>query len=201
MDDLRAIEEYAECDKWHSSNVDAAGKCIEGKKGTAAYQIERIRKELKNYKQMPDSLVRINLIYLIHMVGDAHCTVHVRWNKKEHPEYFYSLKNNGKKRGYHGFWDGAINHGRRWTAEQYFDRLPRYSAKKVKKITKGTAYQWTTETANVSKKCFRLTPADTEVGIKRIDKDMLEEIHYIAERQCITAAYRLAAILNETFKE
>lgn len=201
MDDLRSIEEYAICDKWHSSNVDANGKCIEGREGTAAFQIERIRKDMKDYKSMPDSLVRINLVYLIHMVGDAHCPVHVRWNKQERPEYFYSLKLNGKKRSYHGFWDGAVNHSRRWTAERYFEEFPRIAPKKVAKLVKGTAYQWTTETAGVAKKCFKLTPAGTEVSTKQIDKYTLEEVHRIADRQCVVAAHRLAAILNDIFKK
>lgn len=201
MDDLRSIEEYAICDKWHSSNVDKNGKCIEDREGTAAYQIERIRKEMKDYKNLPDSLVRINLVYLIHMVGDAHCPVHIRWNKQERPEYFYSLKTNGKKRSYHGFWDGSVNLGRRWTAERYFEEFPRIAPKKVAKLVKGTAYQWTTETAGVAKRCFKLTPADTEVGVKRIDQYTLEEVHRIADMQCIVAAYRLAAVLNDIFKE
>ena len=111
MDQYRSIEPFTECDKWHSTNIDANFKVVVGKPNTAAYQIERIRKEMANYKSMPDSLVRLNLRYLIHMIGDTHCPVHVRWSRKEHPEFHYSLLNKGKKYSYHGFWDSSLQ---RW---------------------------------------------------------------------------------------
>ena len=99
MDQYRSIEGYTACDLWHSTNIDANYKVVKGKSTTGAYHIERIRKEMAGgaYKTMPDSLVKINLQYLIHMIGDHHCPVHVRWNKESHPQYFYSLKKKGKK--------------------------------------------------------------------------------------------------------
>ena len=51
-------------------------------------------------------------------------------------------------------------------------------------------------TAEVS---FAITPADTDIA--KLSKEKQAEIHAIADRQAQRAAYRLAAVLNEIFKE
>ena len=202
MDQYRSIEPYTDCDKWHSTNIDAKYKVVVGVPTTGAYHIERIRKEMMNggYKTMPDSLVKINLQYLIHMIPDHHCPVHVRWDKKEHPEFFYSLKNKGKKLGYHGFWDGALKRWRKdWTADKYFEQMEKLSKGEAKKVVKGDGYKWTQQTADVARLCFAITPADTDIA--KLSKEKQAEIHAIVDRQAQRGAYRLAAVLNDIFKE
>ena len=34
---------------------------------------------LRNYREMDDSLVRLNLMYVIHIAGDMHCPSHVKY--------------------------------------------------------------------------------------------------------------------------
>ena len=203
MDQYRSIEGYTDCDWWHSTNVDAKGKVVVGKPKTGAYHIERIRKEMANgaYKTMSDSLVKINLQYLIHMVGDHHCPVHVRWSKEEHPQFHYSLLSNGKKLHTHGFWDGAIAFKRRnWRAEKHFEHMQKLSPKQAKKMQKGTAYDWTQETADVWRKhCFYATPAGMDRA--KMSSEDVATVHAIVDKQVQRAAYRLAGVLTEIFKE
>ena len=202
MDQYRSIEGYTDCDKWHSTNIDAKGKVVVGLPTTGAYHIERIRKEMMNggYKSMPDSLVKVNLQYLVHMIPDHHCPVHVRWNKEHHPQYFYNLKNKGKKLGSHSFWDGSVARWRKgWTAEKYFEQMEKLSKSQIKKVQKGDGYKWTQQTANVSRYCHTLTPAGTDIA--KLSKEERAEIHRVVDRQIQRAAYRLAGVLNEIFKE
>ena len=202
MDHYRSIEGYTDCDWWHSTNIDANYKVVVGKPTTGAYHIERIRKEMLNggYKRMTDSLVKVNLQYLIHMIGDHHCPVHVRWNKEEHPQFHYFLKHKGKKKGYHSFWDGSVGYWRKgWTAERYYAEMEKLSKSAAKKVQRGDGYAWTQETANVARGCFRLMPPDTE--ITKMSQEDREAVHSVADRQVQRAAYRLAWVLNEIFKE
>ncbi len=203
MDQARSIEPYTVCDKWHSTNIDAKNKVVVGKPTTGAYHIERIRKEMANgaYKTMSDSLVKINLQYLIHMVGDHHCPVHVRWSKKDHPQYHYNISNKGKTRRLHGFWDGSIAFRRgKWTAEKHFENMQLLSPKKAKKIQKGTAYDWTQETADVWRKyCFPAMPEGTDIS--KMSEEDVATVHAIVDKQVQRAAYRLAGVLTEIFKE
>lgn len=203
MDQARSIEPYTVCDKWHSTNIDAKNKVVVGKPTTGAYHIERIRKEMANgaYKTMSDSLVKINLQYLIHMVGDHHCPVHVRWSKKDHPQFHFNLLNKGKKRATHGFWDGSIAFRRRnWTAEKHYENMELLSPKKAKKMQKGTAYDWTQETADVWRKlCFTAMPEGTDIS--KMSEEDVATVHAIVDKQVQRAAYRLAGVLTEIFKE
>ena len=202
MDQYRSIEGYTECDLWHSTNIDAKYKVVVGKKTTGAYHIERIRKEMAGgaYKTMPDSLVKINLQYLIHMIGDHHCPVHVRWSSKEHPAFKYNLKRKGKKYGYHSFWDGSPGYKRKgWTCERYSEVMGVLPKGKAKKVQKGSGYDWTQETADVSRYCFTVIPKDTEVT--KLSKETVETVHQIVDKQMLYAAYRLAGVLNDIFED
>lgn len=203
MDQARSIEPYTVCDKWHSTNIDAKYKVVVGSPTTGAYHIERIRKEMANgaYKTMPDSLVKINLQYLIHMIGDHHCPVHVRWNRKEHPTFSYSLKRKGKKYGYHSFWDGSPGFKRKgWTCEKYSEVLGVLPKGKAKKVQKGSGYDWTQETADVWRKhCFYAMPAGTDRA--KMSSEDIATVHAIVDKQVQRAAYRLAGVLTEIFKE
>ena len=66
MDQWRHIEPFTDSNAWHVIYVDENWKLDTSKKKYAEYQSQRIWNELKNYKNLPDSLVRQNLIYLIH---------------------------------------------------------------------------------------------------------------------------------------
>ncbi len=200
MDAYRSIKPYTACDEWHSTNIDAKGKVMKGLSTTGAYHIERIRKEMGGgkYKQMPDSLVKINIQYLIHMIGDHHCPVHVRWNKESHPQYFYSLKKKGQKLGYHGFWDSSPGTWRKgWTADKFYAKMTLLTPKQAKKAQKGTGYDWTQETANTARIGFELTPKGTDIA--KLSKEDRKAIHELVDRQIQLGAYRLAGVLNEIF--
>ena len=202
MDAYRSIKPYTACDDWHSTNIDAKGKVVKGLPTTGAYHIERIRKEMGGgkYKQLPDSLVKINIQYLSHMIGDHHCPVHVRWNKESPPQYFYSLQKKGKKLGYHSFWDGSIGTWRKgWTADKFYAKMQHLTPKQAKKVQKGDGYSWTQQTANTARQCFALTPKGTD--IVKLTKEERKAIHAITDRQMQLGAYRLAGVLNEIFGE
>ncbi len=201
MDQYRSIEGYTECDMWHSTNIDTNGKVVVGKPGTGAFHIERIRNEMANggYKKMSDSLVKINLQYLIHMIGDHHCPVHIRWDKTSHPHLFFSIKRKGKKLGTHRFWDGSPGFARKgWTCEVYYNHFKPLSKGQVKKVQKGTGYDWTQETSAASIKCMKLVPEGTDVA--RLSDEEIQGVHAIVDQQLQRAAYRLAYVIEEIFK-
>ena len=70
---------------------------------------------------------------------------------------------------------------------------------KAKKVQKGTGYDWTQETADVSRYCFTVIPKDTEVT--KLSKERVETVHQIVDKQMLYAAYRLAGVLNDIFED
>ena len=201
MDAYRSIKPYTPCDEWHSTNIDAKGKVMKGLTTTGAFHIVRICNEMKDgkYKQMSDSLVKINLQYLIHMIGDHHCPVHVRWDKTEHPEFHYRLKIKNKSIASHGFWDGSPHRWRKkWTADKYYANMQKLTPAQAKRVMKGDGYTWTQETANTARLCLDLTPAGSD--ITQYTQEQKDAIHAVVDRQLQLASYRLAGVLNEIFK-
>ena len=151
MDASRTTVPYEIHDWWHNVAVDSKNNVVELDGRSGYVQCTRIIKEMKNYKNMTDAEVKLNLLYLIHLVADMHCPCHNVWPKESHPQYRYHLTNNkGGKESFHKFWDNtAITYGRKkWTATTYANKMATLSEKEIKKICKGDAYKWSVQNAN-----------------------------------------------------
>ena len=201
MDQWRHIAPFKESNMWHVIYVDKNWKLDTSKKKYAEYQSQRIWKEMKDYKNLPDSLVRQNLIFLIHMVPDFHCPVHTFWAKGLHKDKKYSLKLKGKKFAHHTFWDRSMSVGGRekWTMERYAKEVDVLSPKQQKKYMKGNVIKWANDALKQSKRAYEITPPDMETH--RIPKDKLKEIHALSDEMVLKGAYHLAYMINDIFKE
>ena len=202
MDQFRFTDPYRPSGKWHSNWMDEGGAVDMTNEKCAAYQTTRIWKLMKNYQSMPDEEVRLNLLYLIHLVADMHCPGHNVWPKKSHPHYYYSLTNNkGKKESFHKFWDNdAILYGRKkMNVSQYADKMATLSEKEVKKICKGTPYKWAVTSLPNAEATFELTPAGSNK--QKYSKQARLEMRRIADEEAVKAGYRLAYVMNQIFKK
>ena len=201
MDQFRYTDPYRPSGKWHSNWMDKNGAVDMTNEYCAAYQTTRIWNAMKNYKNLPDAEVRLNLLYLIHLVADMHCPCHNVWPKESHPQYRYNLTNKkGKKQSYHSYWDNALNYGRRkWTAEQYADAVDKATPKEYKAIVKGTAYRWADTSLPNFLRTFELTPKDSNVDA--YSKKTRLEIRDICDEEAMKGGYRLAHVLNTIFKK
>ena len=200
MDQWRFIEPYKETTAWHVIVVDENWKLDTSKQKYAEYQTERIWNELKNYKNLPDSLVRQNLIYLIHMVPDYHCPVHTFFRKGTHTERKYSLLTKGKKFSLHTFWDASPGFKRKgWTMQRYCKEVDVISPKLAKKYQKGTPIKWANDALKQANRVYPITPADTETT--KLSKQQVADIHKLTDEMILKGAYRLAHIINDVFKE
>ena len=80
MDHNRACKGYEMTNDWHVDywtdklRHDADGNPMPP---VVTREIKRIVEEMKDYKNLSDSTVNVNIKYLTHMVGDMHCPVHV----------------------------------------------------------------------------------------------------------------------------
>lgn len=205
MDFWRAVPPYAHTNMWHGIKSDAKGKLrwdISGERanGQAMIQVKRIVEEMQNYKSMPDSLVRQNLIYLIHSVADMHCPVHIQFDKSTFGHYRYSLKRNGKKHSFHGFWDAAPAFTRKgWTFEKYAAEVDKMTPKQIKRIQKGSYDVWGRDILKQAHRAFKITPADKDIA--HLTAEEKRAVLELADEMAMKAAYRLAYLLNSIFDE
>ena len=203
MDQWRYIDPYKETSAWHVVYVENEKWQLDTSTAKhAEFQTDRIWREMKDYKNLPDSLVRQNLIYLIHMVPDFHCPVHTFFRNKSvaHNDRRYSILNKGKKYSNHTFWDASPGFKRKnWTMERYAKEVDVISPKLAKKYQKGDAIKWANDAIKESNLVYGITPADTE--ITKLSKGQIAEVHKLSDRMILKGAYRLAYIINDIFKE
>ncbi len=202
MDHWRSVEPYQYTDKLHSFRATADGG-INWKvlKGGAAGLVERSIDNLKDgkYKSMSDSLVRHNLLMIIHALPDMHCPVHVAFSKKEFPEYSYSLRKNGKKSGKHGFWDASPAFNRKdWTYEEFAANVDKVKPKAVKKLVRGGIDSWGRDCVLGAHKAHSITTENKDIAA--LTPKEQKAVLKLADDMAIKAAYRLAYVLNEIFR-
>ena len=201
MDDYRRTPEFAFTNDWHIVYLDdklqynptpskpANGDCI--------YGIEGAIEVLKNYKQYNDSIVALNLKYIIHMVADMHCPAHIKYEGRDQNHFvtFTDYYKKKKKLKIHFVWDAAaIQETRIFSSTEWAREIDIYSKKEIKEFCKGTPREWLHSNAVRCLKQFDLAYPDAEIG-----QDFLNEAMPFIEEQLAIAGYRMAHLLNELF--
>ena len=198
MDSWRDIDPYKETTYWHTSKVDADNNPLYNESRGAHIHVDRLRKEMKDYKNLSNSAVIINLKLLIHMVGDMHCPSHTGY--PDQPGFKgYNIYRSGKATKFHTFWDAAPAYMHKdWTCEDFHERLDKWSKKKIAKVVQGTAEDWARVNGKEMRAVYSLIPIDAEYT-KLSEEDRARAV-MICETQMLRGAYRLAYVLNEIFE-
>ena len=203
MDHWRAVPPFHPTNSWHGfSSIEGQVDWQKGN-GKAMGQVADILKSMGEgkYRNLPDSIVRHNLLILVHALPDMHCPVHVGYSRKEYPEYRYDVLQKGKPVKMHGFWDGSPGYKRKgWTYEKYAAAVDKISAKQEKKIIKkGNLDHWGRDIIKNGHRAYAITYADKELT-KLTDKESAEVLA-LADEMAMKSAYRLAWVLNQIFVE
>ena len=202
MDHWRAVPPFVETNLWHGIRVLQDGTMEWSPKGNgkAMMQLDRIMKEMKNYKELPDSLVRQNLLILVHMVADMHCPVHVGFPRKYYPQFRFSLYNGNKSVKTHGFWDASPGFTRKkWTYEEYAAEVDNISKKQARAYCKGSLQSWGDDIVQRAMKAYSILPANTDIS--RLTSEQRQQVLDYADEMAMMAAHRLAYVLNTIFKK
>ena len=204
---------------WHMTTVDKVGKkkyALSDKRassgdGDLVPNLVQCVENLKNYRNLTDSAVMVNLKCVVHMVADMHCPCHIFYTEfedcfprkidgKKYPRHDQiHIYYNGKKTTNHKVWDGMSikeiwpEYGSDY--KKFHAALDKLSPKKQAKMCKGTIEEWVLQNA---KDC-RYIYDDITPGCK-IDRQYLLDNQKLSKQQCLRASYRLAYILNECFK-
>ncbi|MBE6215254.1 MAG: S1/P1 Nuclease [Bacteroidales bacterium] len=198
MDDYRHTQEYGFTSPWHACTVDEDLKYVPQPEGDAVYGINYAMENLKDYRNLPDSAVVVNIKYLLHLAGDLHCPAHVAYQGRD---YSFQVDFGGGyikprvKTNIHGVWDYlAIQSCRIWSVSDYAHELDRLPKKDIREIAKGTPQDWLEESAERCLLQFELAhPED------RLQQDFVNAAMPLIETQMLYAGYRLAHILNSIF--
>lgn len=198
MDHYRNYPQYKETDRWHGAPVNKDLYYTDDlyqKPGNAITGLEYAINNLKRYKELTDSAVAVNLYYIIHITGDMHCPVHVKY--PDMPKYMVLLGE--KEVNYHKVWDGTVlddNH--LWSYTEYANQLDRCTPEQKAAIMKGTPREWFHQTAVDCQKIYSMVePKGTQIYTK--ERVFMNDAVALADSQIQKAGYRLAKILNDLF--
>ena len=199
MDQVRHTPAYRHTNTWHTNKVDAGGNYVPDPEGDAMTFLDDCIEEaiarLKDYRSLDDSTVLVSIKYLVHLVGDMHCPVHVKypWYKN------FKFDLNGRPSEFHSFWDsGVLDLNHRWGYVEYRHQLDRLTKKEIRAVTAGTPRDWLEESAPDCRVIYEWTKPGQKFT-KTEARDLLNTVHPFAEEQILKAGYRLAAVLNQLF--
>ena len=196
MDDYRKTPEFLFTDNWHMGTVDEnfqSTEVVHSSRGDCVPALEEAIKKLENYKSLSDSIVALNIKYVIHLTGDMHCPVHINYATYRS---FFNVNYNGTELSYHSVWDYAmLRHAHTWSYTEYQHQLDRCSAEDKKQIMQGTPREWFGQSAKDCVIIYEWAKAGDNLGV-----DFMNKAHVLGENQILKAGYRLAYLLNKLFE-
>ena len=155
--------------------------------------MEVVEHNLRNYKNLTDSAVNMNLKLILHMVGDIHCPVHNHYGRKE----MWACTLNGEPyKKFHTVYDRMpqLVHGD-IAPELLAEQLDTYSKSEIRKTQKGSYEDWIFDCASQCRVLYEWNPFDTEV----LNPKTVELSAELVDTQLRNAGYRLAYLLNLYF--
>ena len=166
-------------------------------KGNAVYGLELAIRNLRDYRNLTDSAVAVNLKYVIHLVGDMHCPAHIKYttHNTKYDVLFEDKYHKPHKYYVHHVWDNEIiTTTRIWSVTEWAGELDRASKREKAAVQAGTPRDWLHDSAVTCEVQFEWAKPDERLG-----QDFLNKALPLVEHQIRNAGYRLAAVLNELF--
>lgn len=138
---------------------------------------------------------------MIHYVGDMHCPSHNNFSKEAYPQYVYQLRKNGKEYKYHSFWDSSLGlkSNKKWTYEKLAKVLDNVTAEEAERLQAGSLEEWGLDMVQYGHRAHAITTKDMEVT--QMTAEQIDAAAALSNEAIITAAYRLAKVLNTIFSD
>lgn len=197
MDQHRKDKEIAYTTAWHVYNVGADHNYDPNPrlmKGDVMTGVRTADYNLRNYKNLTDSAVVMNLRMILHFIGDMHCPTHSYFPG---PRCFWKCTLNGKpQKSFHGVYDNMPKFlYKKTSAEDVAAQIDNLKKGEIKKIQKGTFYDWIKECGDNNCVIYEWNPFNTE----ELNPNTVELSRDLVNVQMRNAGYRLALLLNEYF--
>ncbi len=159
------------------------------------YFIEKFAENLKNYKTMSPEERFMELVLIVHFVGDMHCPEHIRYNPEDMTIGYYNIKYRGEDLRYHTFWDKeCLTDILPFSYSDIATLLDTHSKDEYKDIVKGTPYDWGYDCAKNSYPIHSIKEGTT------LSKKWINEVSTpLTKKQLTNGGYRLAELLNRIF--
>ena len=204
MDEYRQTPEYAFTNDWHTAPVGAdlryGDELLKPGKGNAVYGLELAIRNLRDYRNLTDSAVAVNLKYVIHLVGDMHCPAHIKYttHNTKYDVLFEDKYHKPHKYYVHHVWDNEIiTTTRIWSVTEWAGELDRASKREKAAVQAGTPRDWLHDSAVTCEVQFEWAKPDERLGqdflnkIRTLAKEMTDDIFntYLRKRGTVNPYY------------
>ncbi len=197
LDNASHTDEYAYTKTWHYVNVDPEeGTYANSKKdsaGDAVVAINTLVENLKSGELTPEE-ERVQLMMLIHIVGDMHCPMHAG-RKSDRGGNGTKVKYFGSQKKLHSVWDSEIvESAHRWGYSEWQEQVDRATPKQVQAIMQGTPNDWIEETVVLANDIYENSATGANLSY-----DYVAQYVPIIEEQFLKGGIRLAKLLEEIY--
>lgn len=179
----------AEADGTLYPGIERDGKYVKN----CVYYLDRICKQLEQPEALTDSARIVSIAFVVHLIGDVHCPMHIRYPDDQTIGKFPILFR-GKETTLHAVWDTQVLTTKHpWSYDDIASLLDFYTPEQIEALTEGCLTDWATESARLSHRVHNVRPGDS------LEMDFILENKEFTESQIAKAGYRLAKVLNELF--
>lgn len=197
MDGLRGDSRYNHTSTWHYANVDDGYTYETMKKNSACDVLTATNETIAKLKAggLSDSLERMYVKYLVHLVGDMHCPMHAgRLSDRGGNDVKITFM--GKATNLHSIWDDQIvEAAKKWSYTEWSNNLDYLKSKAKSAIQSGVPADWMNETVDLSKLIYKSTPENSKQSY-----DYVNKFTPLVESQLMKGGLRLAEVLNSIYK-
>ena len=197
MDNASHTDEYAYTKTWHYVNVDPSegsyANSVKAASGDAVTAINTLVDNLKSGELTADE-ERVQLMMLIHIVGDIHCPMHAG-RKSDRGGNGTEVKYFGKQKKLHSVWDSEIvESAHRWSYSEWQDQIDRATPKQQQAYMQGTPNDWIEETVALANECY-----ESAAKAGNMSYDYVAEYAPVIEQQFLKGGIRLAKLIEEIY--
>lgn len=198
MDNASNTPAYAYTKTWHYMNIDE-NETIDTQprnpKGDLLTAIDGIVKRIEKGKLSKEEEFD-QLRMLIHLVGDLHCPMHAGRSTDLGGNRVKVLYFN-RETNLHSIWDSSlVESAHNWSYSEWQFQLDRVSDDFVVRMQEGTPRDWFSQTVQIAKKIYEVTPEGSKVSY-----DYIAAMAPVIEQQLLLGGLRLAGLLNNLYGE
>lgn len=188
MDEQRdGNNQYKYLTTTHYINIEKGGKIDPFQKGNIYTELNTVISELEKGSNPSD--LKLNLMILIHLVGDVHQPLHNGYgNDKGGNSINVSLL--GKSTNLHSVWDGAIINKEHITTQTILANYSKLSAAQIASFKNENVANWITESRSYLPQIYNFTNST-------LDESYVQKATPIIEDQILKAGIRLSFIIEK----
>lgn len=191
MDDIRNVPSFKYLETAHYINIPDPNKTPAVAPNDVKRELSVTFRDLKNREQLNDSIVRLSILKLIHLVGDIHQPLHAGY-EKDRGGNDEAVMMDDKKSNLHRVWDSQLIEKLEIDSADIERQIESLSNRQKKNYADLDVDQWIRESQSYLNQMYMIEN-------KTIDEKYISTSKPIIQTQLTRAALRLSNALEEYF--